>query len=146
MTPMLQKKANSTAPPMKSNSVPRLKPLSEPCSAAAASSAAVLSTSVLASESTARPGAEPSYNPSPGSPGWYPVAATVALLRAADLYAGPMNTAQTNIGDLDQPSEVDTVSANGIEIAYESFGKPTDVPVLLIMGLATQMLAWPEEF
>ena len=35
--------------------------------------------------------------------------------------------------------------ANGIEIAYETFGDPADPPLLLIMGLATQMLAWHEE-
>lgn len=33
-----------------------------------------------------------------------------------------------------------------IEIAYETFGSPADPPVLLIMGLATQMLAWHEDF
>ncbi|MDQ2740616.1 MAG: alpha/beta fold hydrolase [Actinomycetota bacterium] len=43
-------------------------------------------------------------------------------------------------------SDVRTVSANGLEIAYESFGEPTNPPVLLIMGLGTQMIAWPAEF
>lgn len=38
-----------------------------------------------------------------------------------------------------------TVSANGIEIAYETFGSPADPPVVLVMGLGTQMLAWPDE-
>src|SRR4051812_20164303 len=38
------------------------------------------------------------------------------------------------------------VSVNGIEIAYETFGEPSASPVLLVMGLGTQMLAWPEEF
>ena len=38
------------------------------------------------------------------------------------------------------------VSANGIELAYETFGEPGNPPVLLIMGLGTQMIAWPEEF
>lgn len=38
------------------------------------------------------------------------------------------------------------VPANGIEIAYETFGRREDTPVLLIMGLATQMLAWRTEF
>jgi pimeloyl-ACP methyl ester carboxylesterase len=36
--------------------------------------------------------------------------------------------------------------AGEIEIAYEAFGDPGDPPVLLIMGLATQMLGWHEEF
>jgi pimeloyl-ACP methyl ester carboxylesterase len=34
----------------------------------------------------------------------------------------------------------------GIELAYERFGDPADPPLLLVMGLATQMLGWPEEF
>ena len=34
---------------------------------------------------------------------------------------------------------------NGIEIAYQPFGDPSDVPMLLVMGLGTQMLGWPEE-
>jgi pimeloyl-ACP methyl ester carboxylesterase len=37
------------------------------------------------------------------------------------------------------------VSANGIELAYETFGDPGAPPVVLIMGLATQMIAWPDE-
>jgi len=41
---------------------------------------------------------------------------------------------------------VQTAPANGIEIAYETFGDPTGRPLLLVMGLATQMLAWHEEF
>lgn len=38
-----------------------------------------------------------------------------------------------------------TVKANGIELAYETFGKKTDPPMLLIMGLGTQMIAWPDQ-
>ena len=41
--------------------------------------------------------------------------------------------------------DVQRISANGIEIAYETFGRPGDTPVLLIMGLGTQMIAWPDE-
>ena len=37
------------------------------------------------------------------------------------------------------------VPANGIEIAYETFGHPDGRPLLLIMGLGTQMLAWHED-
>ena len=36
------------------------------------------------------------------------------------------------------------VKANGIELAYETFGDPTATPMLLIMGLGTQMIAWPD--
>ena len=38
------------------------------------------------------------------------------------------------------------VRANGIEIAYETFGDPADPPLLLVMGLGTQMLGWPDAF
>ena len=31
-----------------------------------------------------------------------------------------------------------------LEIAYETFGDPADPPLLLVMGLATQMLGWDE--
>jgi pimeloyl-ACP methyl ester carboxylesterase len=34
----------------------------------------------------------------------------------------------------------------GITLCYETFGDPSDPPLLLIMGLATQMIGWPEEF
>ncbi len=34
----------------------------------------------------------------------------------------------------------------GVTLCYESFGDPDDTPILLIMGLATQMIAWPEDF
>jgi pimeloyl-ACP methyl ester carboxylesterase len=33
---------------------------------------------------------------------------------------------------------------NGVELAYETFGDPSDDAILLVMGLGTQMLAWPE--
>jgi pimeloyl-ACP methyl ester carboxylesterase len=36
--------------------------------------------------------------------------------------------------------------ANGIEIDAEQFGEPTGVPLLLIRGLGTQRIAWPEPF
>jgi pimeloyl-ACP methyl ester carboxylesterase len=42
---------------------------------------------------------------------------------------------------------VETVRvATNIDIAYERFGDPAAPPVLLIMGLATQMIAWPDAF
>jgi pimeloyl-ACP methyl ester carboxylesterase len=37
-------------------------------------------------------------------------------------------------------------SANGIEIAYDTFGDPADSPMLLIMGLGAQMITWDEAF
>jgi pimeloyl-ACP methyl ester carboxylesterase len=37
-------------------------------------------------------------------------------------------------------------SANGIELCYDAFGDPRAPPLLLIMGLAAQMIAWDDEF
>jgi pimeloyl-ACP methyl ester carboxylesterase len=36
--------------------------------------------------------------------------------------------------------------ANGIELAYQEMGAADGEPLILVMGLATQMIAWPEEF
>ena len=33
-----------------------------------------------------------------------------------------------------------------VTLCYEAFGDPGDTPILLIMGLATQMIAWHEDF
>jgi pimeloyl-ACP methyl ester carboxylesterase len=41
--------------------------------------------------------------------------------------------------------ELKRVPANGIEIAYETFGERGAPPLVLVMGLGTQMLAWPDE-
>ena len=38
------------------------------------------------------------------------------------------------------------VKANNIEIEYETFGDPSDKPLLLIMGLGSQMIQLEEEF
>src|SRR5437763_17052980 len=38
------------------------------------------------------------------------------------------------------------ISANGIESAYDDRGSQADPAILLIMGLATQMIAWSEAF
>lgn len=43
-------------------------------------------------------------------------------------------------------SDPASVEANGIEIVYDTFGKPAAPPMLLIMGLGQQMIAWDEEF
>src|SRR3954454_13147088 len=40
---------------------------------------------------------------------------------------------------------VQTTPANGIHLAFETFGDPSGRPLVLIMGLGMQMLAWPEE-
>jgi len=38
-----------------------------------------------------------------------------------------------------------TASANGIDIAYETHGDPSGEPLLLVMGLGAQLIAWPIE-
>jgi pimeloyl-ACP methyl ester carboxylesterase len=37
-------------------------------------------------------------------------------------------------------------SANGIELCYQEMGDPDGEPLLLVMGLGTQMIAWDEGF
>ena len=44
------------------------------------------------------------------------------------------------------PPQVARVKANGIDIAYETFGDPAHPPLVLVMGLGTQMLGWPDAF
>jgi pimeloyl-ACP methyl ester carboxylesterase len=36
--------------------------------------------------------------------------------------------------------------ANGLQLCYDTFGDPAAPPLILIMGLASQMIAWDEEF
>jgi pimeloyl-ACP methyl ester carboxylesterase len=43
-------------------------------------------------------------------------------------------------------AQVKKVRANGIMIAYESFGKATDPKIILINGTSAQMTDWPVEF
>ena len=37
------------------------------------------------------------------------------------------------------------VRANGIELAWDSFGDEHAPPLLLIMGLGMQMIGWPDQ-
>ena len=39
-----------------------------------------------------------------------------------------------------------TARADNIDIAYETFGNPGGSPLVLIMGLGSQMVSWPVEF
>ena len=39
-----------------------------------------------------------------------------------------------------------TARANGIDIAYETFGKSGNRPLILIMGIGSQMVTWPTAF
>lgn len=43
-------------------------------------------------------------------------------------------------------SPLSLVKANGIEIAYDTFGNKDNEPILLIMGLSAQMILWEDEF
>jgi pimeloyl-ACP methyl ester carboxylesterase len=57
----------------------------------------------------------------------------------------PHGTLETN--DLDTNDRpVSYATANGLEIAYETFGNPANPPLVLVMGLGVQMLGWPDEF
>ena len=42
--------------------------------------------------------------------------------------------------------DIRTAAVGDLEIAYETFGDPQDPALLLVMGLGTQMLAWPDPF
>ncbi|QWC84588.1 alpha/beta fold hydrolase [Nocardioidaceae bacterium] len=41
---------------------------------------------------------------------------------------------------------VEQMPCGEVELAYETFGDPSDPPLVLVMGLATQMLGWPDGF
>ncbi|MGY1700254.1 alpha/beta fold hydrolase [Geodermatophilus sp. SYSU D00766] len=51
-----------------------------------------------------------------------------------------MATSETAAG-----TDVQIAQANGIEIAYETFGEPSARPLLLVMGANMQMIAWHED-
>jgi pimeloyl-ACP methyl ester carboxylesterase len=53
-------------------------------------------------------------------------------------------TAQDLLADLAERERI--APANGIEIAYDEIGDPEGVPLLLMMGLATQLIHWDERF
>lgn len=38
------------------------------------------------------------------------------------------------------------VGPSRIDVAYERRGDPADLPVLLVMGIAAQMVSWPSGF
>jgi pimeloyl-ACP methyl ester carboxylesterase len=54
----------------------------------------------------------------------------------------PSPSVADDVAGLDEPR---MVGANGIDIAYETFGDPAQPPLLLVMGLGAQMLAWPDD-
>jgi pimeloyl-ACP methyl ester carboxylesterase len=38
------------------------------------------------------------------------------------------------------------IPANGLEICHQTFGRPEDPALLLVMGFSAQMTAWPDDF
>ena len=55
-------------------------------------------------------------------------------------------TEQIQLLSIVRHSEAAFVQANGIELAYDTFGDASAAPLLLIMGLACQMIAWDDDF
>jgi pimeloyl-ACP methyl ester carboxylesterase len=47
---------------------------------------------------------------------------------------------------VEQHSPPAFAKANGIELCYDTFGDPAAPPLVLIMGLAAQMIGWDDEF
>jgi pimeloyl-ACP methyl ester carboxylesterase len=44
-----------------------------------------------------------------------------------------------------ESSGIKTMTVGDVELAYETFGDPADTPVLLVSGLGSQMISYPEE-
>ena len=45
-----------------------------------------------------------------------------------------------------QYTDPEKATVNGIEIVYDTFGERSATPILLVMGLGAQMIAWDEDF
>ena len=45
-----------------------------------------------------------------------------------------------------QSSGIRRARVGDLDLAYETFGNAGDPPVVLVMGLATQMIGWPDDF
>ena len=43
-------------------------------------------------------------------------------------------------------TDIQRADVGDVELAYQTFGDAGDPPILLVMGLATQMLGWPDGF
>lgn len=73
-----------------------------------------------------------------------PCLCTLALLVNCTPISGPASTAPQSTTPALEPTAGE-VEANGITIAYESFGAPDDETVLLIAGTGMQLTGWPIE-
>lgn len=58
---------------------------------------------------------------------------------------GQSRTDSDRLGPINEPIEDHLAEANGVRLAYNSFGDSTDPALLLVMGLGTQMIAWSDE-
>jgi pimeloyl-ACP methyl ester carboxylesterase len=47
---------------------------------------------------------------------------------------------------MNEPSPEKLIAANGINLAFQTFGDSRSKPMVLIMGLAAQMILWDDEF
>lgn len=56
-----------------------------------------------------------------------------------------MDATDTTTSSDDDLQRIERAAVNGIEIAYETFGDRDRPAILLVMGLGTQMLGWPDE-
>ena len=61
-------------------------------------------------------------------------------LRRSSVAAGPRSARSGSFSDMP------IAQANGIELYYDTLGESDDPPLLLIMGLGAQAIAWSEEF
>ncbi len=60
--------------------------------------------------------------------------------------ANPEASADTADSDVPRSPELFAPVASGIELCYQTFGDPAGEPMLLVMGLATQMTYWDPAF
>jgi pimeloyl-ACP methyl ester carboxylesterase len=56
------------------------------------------------------------------------------------------NNSGGNDMDGDSSKQPKYAPANGISLCYDTFGNPASPPLLLIMGLGAQMVAWDDDF
>jgi pimeloyl-ACP methyl ester carboxylesterase len=73
------------------------------------------------------------------------MSAASAAMRRAVSARSRSKVARASVTLARMTPETRYAASNGLKIAYETFGSPTDPPLLMIMGLGTQMIAWPDQ-
>ncbi|NND01066.1 MAG: alpha/beta hydrolase, partial [Gammaproteobacteria bacterium] len=53
---------------------------------------------------------------------------------------------ENQLAESAETSQEQFLIANNLTLAYDEFGQPGNPALLLIMGLGTQMIAWPDDF